>query len=93
LIIWFYPPPLLDYDVFMHGVVDLVTSREKPTAGAPNLLTAGELQLASDTNAGGNALSLAHCKFAGDNCTYCRCIATFARGNVLPLENIAMRQQ
>jgi hypothetical protein len=50
------------------------TSREKPTVGAPNLLTAGELQLASDTNAGGNALSLAHCKFAGDNCTYCRLI-------------------
>jgi hypothetical protein len=69
------------------------TSREKPTAGAPNLLTAGELQLASDTNAGGYALSLAHCKFAGDNCTYCRRIATFARGNVLPLANIAMRQQ
>jgi hypothetical protein len=67
-----------------------ITSREKPTAGAPNLLTAGELQLASDTNAGGNALSLAHCKFASDNCTYCRCIATFARGNVLPLANIAM---
>jgi hypothetical protein len=69
------------------------TSREKPTAGAPNLLTAGELQLASDTNAGGNALSLAHCKFAGENCTYCRRIETFARGNVLPLENIAMRRQ
>jgi hypothetical protein len=68
-------------------------SREKPTAGAPNLLTAGELQLASDTNAGDNALSLAHCKFAGDNCTYCRCIAAFARGNVLPLVNIAMRRQ
>jgi hypothetical protein len=48
------------------------TSREKPTADAPNLLTAGELQLTSDTNADGNALSLAHCIFAGDNCTYCR---------------------
>jgi hypothetical protein len=69
------------------------TSREKPTAGAPNLLTAGELQLASDTNAGGNALSLAHFIFVGDNFTYCRRIATFARGNVLPLVNIAMRRQ
>jgi hypothetical protein len=36
------------------------------------LLTAGELQLASNTNAGGNALSLAHCKFAGDNCANSR---------------------
>jgi hypothetical protein len=43
-----------------------ITSREKPTAGAPNLLTASELQLASDTNAGGNALSLAHFIFAGE---------------------------
>jgi hypothetical protein len=50
------------------------------------LLTADELQLASDTNVGGNALFLAHCKFAGDNCTYCRRIALFARG-------IAMRQK
>jgi hypothetical protein len=57
------------------------------------LLTAGELQLASDTNAGDNKLSLAHCKFVGDNCTYYRRIATFARGNVLPLANIAMRRQ
>jgi hypothetical protein len=73
--------------------IDNCTSREKSTAGAPNLLTAGELQLASDTNAGGNALSLAHCIFAGDNSTYCRRIATFARGNVLPLANTAMRRQ
>jgi hypothetical protein len=34
------------------------TSREKPTTGAPKLLIPGELQLASDTNAGGNALPL-----------------------------------
>jgi hypothetical protein len=38
---------------------DMNTSREKPTAGAPKLLIPGELQLASDTNASGNALSLA----------------------------------
>jgi F0F1-type ATP synthase assembly protein I len=69
------------------------TIREKSTASAPNLLTVSELQLASDTNVGGNALSLAHCIFAGDNYTYCRRIATFARGNVLPLANIAMRRQ
>jgi hypothetical protein len=69
------------------------TSREKPIAGTPNLLTAGELQLASDTNAGGNALSLAHCKFAGDSCTYCQRIAVFARGNMLPLANNSMRRQ
>jgi hypothetical protein len=71
----------------------MVTSREKSTAGAPNLLTAGELQLASDTNASDNALSLAHCIFVGDNCTYCRRIAAFARGNVLPLANTAMHRQ
>jgi hypothetical protein len=72
------------------------TSREKPTAGAPNLLTTGELQLASDTNAGGNILSLAHCIFAGDNCTYCQRIATFARGNaavVVIAGEFAMRQE
>jgi hypothetical protein len=36
------------------------TSRENPTAGAPKLLIPGEFELASDTNAGGNALSMAH---------------------------------
>jgi hypothetical protein len=93
--IWMLLPP----DAFYRsGVASaswwwaLGTIREKPTAGVPNLLTAGKLQLASDTNAGGNALSLAHCIFAGDNCTYCRRIATFARGNTLPLANVAMRR-
>jgi hypothetical protein len=73
-----------------------LTSREKPTSGAPNLLTAGELQLASDTNASGNALSLAHCIFASDNCTYCRRIATFARGSpavVVIAGEFTMRQE
>jgi hypothetical protein len=37
------------------------TSKEKPTAGAPKTLLPGEFQLTSDPNAGGNALSLAHC--------------------------------
>jgi hypothetical protein len=83
----------ISWDLDVTFIWGTVTSREKPTAGAPNLLTAGELQLASDTNAGGNVLSLAHCKFTGDNCTYCQRIAAFARGNVLPLANIAMRQQ
>jgi hypothetical protein len=40
---------------------DGCTSREKPTAGAPKTLIPGEFQLASDPNACGNALTLAHC--------------------------------
>jgi uncharacterized protein YcbX len=65
------------------------TSREKSTVGAPNLLTAGELQLASDTNAGGNALSLAHCKFAGVTPgEYC-----YAPAVVVIAGEFAMRQE
>jgi hypothetical protein len=56
------------------------------------LLTAGELQLASDTNVGGNALSLAHCIFAGDNFTYCRRICN-APVVVVIAGEFAMRQE
>jgi hypothetical protein len=50
-----------DPKIIQNLTLQLITSREKPTAGAPKLLIPGEFQLASDTNAGGNALSLAHC--------------------------------
>jgi histone deacetylase 1/2 len=82
-------------DIIVTSCLDqaISTSREKPTTSAPNFLTAGELQLASDTDASGNALSLAHFIFAGDNFTYSRRIATFTWGYVLPLANAAMRRQ
>jgi hypothetical protein len=75
-----HPPVLteeLDESAFLYGGEriqlprGLGTSREKPTASAPKLLIPGELQLASDTNAGGNYYPWRIVFFAGGNVVYC----------------------